>query len=168
MIRFRKLEPYDLGMVGKWREKPRINAVMASQVKYNYFSQLDWYNRLFNSGYDGLNWIILDDLRPVGLINLQDFKPAIGESSWGFYIGEDDYKMGAMIPPYLYNHLFFKYRNMHTIKAQVMFHNKRVIKLHLSHGYTIDGLENDTLHMRLSKSSWSCQNRWHGLQMIII
>lgn len=168
MIRFRKIEPYDLEMVGRWREKPRINAVMASQVTYNYLNQLNWYNRLFDSGYDGLNWIILDDTKPVGLICLSDFKPCLGTTSWGFYIGDDSFNLGAMIPPYLYNKLFLEHSKIETIKAQVLFHNKKVIKLHLSHGYTIDGLENDTLHMRLTKPAWSCQKRWHGLKMIII
>lgn len=155
-------------MVGKWREKPRINHVMASKFTYCPIAQLQWYQRLFDKGMDAYNWIILDDCKPVGLINLADFNPNEGTTSWGFYIGDESFRFGPMIPPYLYNKLFLDYSRIHTIKAQVLWHNKHVIKLHLRHGYTIDGLEDDTLHMRLSKSSWACQTRWHDQKMIIL
>lgn len=117
---------------------------------------------------DEYNWIILDDGKPVGMINLADFKPIEGTTSWGFYIGDDDFRFGPMVPPYLYNKLFLDYKKIHTINAQVLCHNEKVIKLHLKHGYTIDGLEDDTMHMRLSKSTWLCQTRWHDQKMIII
>lgn len=168
MITFRKIDVPDLHMIGKWREKPRINDVMTS--KYTYFPvvQLSWYERLVHKGMDEYNWIILEDDRPVGLINLADFKPYEGETSWGFYIGDDSFKFGPMIPPYLYNKLFIDDSKIHTIKAQVLWHNQKVIKLHLKHGYTIDGMEDDTMHMRLSKTSWACQTRWHDSKMVII
>lgn len=171
MIKFRPIFIADLEMIGRWRSKPRINAVMNTHYDYCPKKQMEWYESICERGMKRFHWLILDDERPVGVMNLADYRPVFqknpgmyeGETSWGFYIGEDDFKFGAIVPAYLYNHLFLDDYIIDIIHAEVRNNNKGVIKLHLSMGYVIDNIGIETTNMILYRPEWLKQKKWHNL-----
>jgi hypothetical protein len=169
MITFRNISENDLEMIGRWREKPRIDSVMTTHYTYDPIKQKAWYDKIFNSGLECFNWIILDSDIPVGFINLQNFNRNERYTEWGWYIGADNFFFGSIIPCYLYNMLFLKSNWIDTICAVVRSHNKSVIKLNLSYGYRIVKIGNDDgmVYMELDRDTWASNKRWHKLNMII-
>ncbi|MDN3683967.1 GNAT family N-acetyltransferase [Vibrio sinaloensis] len=88
---------------------------------------------------DYYHWIVQVNSVDVGLISLSDYDEASGTTSWGFYIGHDDYLgVGAFVPLYLYNFIFFKSSNVNKITAEVFYDNTNTIKLHTLHGYKFE------------------------------
>lgn len=134
MISFEEVALDDAKSILEWRTSSRITKFMTSDIEYNLEKQRQWIQSCYEKE-DYYHWIIKIEGKPAGLINIYDYDPVGKNSSWGFYIGEDNLiGYGAFIPPKLYNFCFaqlgFKY-----IKAEVFYENINVIKLHQLHGY---------------------------------
>ena len=173
MITFRHIDYEDLEMVGRWREKPRVTKYMATDCVYSEESQRKWFEGLVEKAMRKLTWVIECDFKPIGLINMADTSWMNRKTSWGYYIGEDDYThLGAFIPCYFYNMIFSKRFN--TIQAEVFSANKPVIAMHLLHGYEIMGVDiggvkkngksHDITIMHLARETWESKKRFHHLE----
>jgi len=167
MITFRTISEDDIEMIGRWRQKPRIDSMMSTHYTYDPIKQKEWYDKIFGPGLDCFHWIILDSDRPVGFLNLQKFDKDRRYTEWGWYIGEDDFNFGSIIPCYLYNLLFNVSNLVDTIGAVVKKTNRNVIKLHLCHGYRLVKIDYDMVYLELDKDTWLDNKRWHNLNMII-
>lgn len=164
MITFREVNVDDAEMILRWRTSSRVTKFMNSDVEYDLEAQRNWLLASYKKPHY-YHWIIENDGKPIGLINLADYSLSDATTSWGFYIGEENSDgLGAFIPPYFYNFLFGEL-SIETINVEVFYNNKNVIELHLLHGYKFAPerdrviLKNDKkillVNMTLNKEHWN-------------
>jgi len=142
MIRFIKLREQHLEQVLEWRTKEDVTQFMNTDIDKDMEKQRDWFRKISNSTTD-FYWVIEIKEKPVGVISLNNIDYVNKRTSWGFYIGEEKYRLyGGIIPPYFYNYIFSKF-DFHKITAEVMEGNDNVLKLNLFHGYRLVGVYKD-------------------------
>jgi len=163
MIRFKKLREEHLEQVLDWRTQEDVTRFMNTDIEKNLEKQQDWFTKVSVSSTDKY-WVIEMKNQPVGLIYLSDIDPVNRRTSWGFYIGEEDYRLyGGIVPLYLYNFVFLKL-GFHKITAEVMSGNENVIMLNKMHGCREvgtfkehifkKGVFHDLVVMELLKDEW--------------
>lgn len=142
MIRFVKLREKHLEQVLEWRTQEDVTKFMNTDIEKDMDKQREWFRRISNSETDAY-WIIEIKGKSVGVISLNNIDHLNKRTSWGFYIGEEKYRLyGGIIPPYFYNYIFSKF-DFHKITAEVMEGNDNVLKLNLFHGYRLVGMYKD-------------------------
>lgn len=142
MIRFVKLREKHLEQVLEWRTQEDVTKFMNTDIEKDMDKQREWFRRISNSETDAY-WIIEIKGKSVGVISLNNIDHLNKRTSWGFYIGEEKYRLyGGIIPPYFYNYIFSKF-DFHKITAEVMEGNDNVLKLNLFHGYRLVGVYKD-------------------------
>ena len=145
MIRFVKLREKHLEQVLEWRTQEDVTQFMNTDIEKDMDKQREWFRRVSNSETDAY-WIIEIKEKPVGVISLNNIDHVNKRTSWGFYIGEEKYRLyGGIIPPYFYNYIFSTY-DFHKITAEVMEGNSNVLKLNLLHGYRMVGVYKDHIY----------------------
>ncbi|MFJ8102458.1 UDP-4-amino-4,6-dideoxy-N-acetyl-beta-L-altrosamine N-acetyltransferase [Lysinibacillus sp. KCTC 33748] len=154
MIRFIKLREEHLEQVLEWRTQEDVTKFMNTDIEKDMDKQREWFRSISNSKTDAY-WIIEIKEKPIGVISLNNIDFVNKRTSWGFYIGEEKYRLyGGIIPPYFYNYIFSKFE-FHKITAEVMEGNNNVIKLNLMHGYRMVGVYKDHI---LKNGSYSDLN----------
>ncbi|UKS25975.1 UDP-4-amino-4,6-dideoxy-N-acetyl-beta-L-altrosamine N-acetyltransferase [Paenibacillus sp. HWE-109] len=164
MIDFIKLKEEHLEQVLEWRTKESVTRFMYTDIDYNLDNQKRWFEKVSKMPTEKY-WIISIKGNLAGVISLNDIDFTNRKTSWGFYIGEDNYRMyGGIIPQYLYNYVFNEL-NLNKITAEVMEGNNNIIKIHKLHGYREVGyykthiLKNgkfqDVHLMELLKEQWN-------------
>lgn len=137
MIRFREVVIDDAQKILDWRTSRRVTRFMKSDLEYNLESQKKWLAGVF-SKVDYYPWVIQFGGKDIGLLYLEDFNFEKKETSWGFYIGEEDaLGVGGMVPPCFYN-FAFGVLGVDRILADVFYDNTSVIDLHLKQGCQFD------------------------------
>ena len=163
MFQFIRLEERHLELVLRWRTSESVTRYMFTDVEYNIDRQKQWFDRIKGSDTEKY-WIIKMRGDLIGLISLNGLDYPNKRTSWGFYIGEEKYRMyGGLIPPYLYNFVFNQL-NFNKITAEVMEGNDNVTKMHRMHGYREVGIckehvykygrYHDTYVLELLKERW--------------
>jgi len=169
MIKFFNLQEEHLEMVLRWRVKPEVSEYMFTDVNYNVEKQHQWFKRICNDDTCRY-WLISYQDVPIGVINLAAIDRIHLRCSAGYYIGELGYRqLGAMIPPYLYNHVF-KEMKFRKIYGEVMAENKKVLQMHKMHGFREVGIYRDHIFkngrfhdvvlIELLSESWLKQTRY--------
>lgn len=134
MFEFIKLREEHLEMVLNWRTKEDVTRYMLTDIEYNLDNQKKWFNKITNNPSEKY-WIISFDNKPIGLISLNDIDYKNRHTRWGYYIGEEEYRIyGGIIPHYLYYYVFYTL-GLSKINSEVLEGNENVIKLNLLHGY---------------------------------
>lgn len=166
MIRFIKLREAHLEQVLSWRTQEDVTKFMNTDIVKDMDNQREWFRRVSNSLTDKY-WVIVIKGNLVGVISLNSIDYINKRTSWGYYIGEEKYRLyGGIIPAYFYNYIFGKY-GFNKITAEVMEGNSNVIKLNLFHGYRMvgvykehilkNGSYSDLNLMELLKKDWTKQ-----------
>jgi UDP-4-amino-4,6-dideoxy-N-acetyl-beta-L-altrosamine N-acetyltransferase len=169
-IRFREPTPADAEMILSWRSKPRVTDYLNTDVDADPAGQRAWLERC-RERPDYYHWIVEIGGAPAGLVSIDRLDLDADQASWGFYIGEDQFlNMGGLIPPHLYNWVFFRV-GLQRLWAEVLAFNHDVIALHRQHGYALDrlvqgavqkrGRQFDLQYMQLHRQSWVRQHRYH-------
>lgn len=161
MLTFREVEIQDASMILDWRTKPRVAAMMMSEVSSDMAPHLRWLNSVYDSR-NYYHWIIQSDGRDVGLASINGMDRIKKQTSWGFYIGsDDDLGVGATVPAYVYNMLFTPEWDIEVITAEVLETNPDVLRMHKMYGYEptpeLDNYLSDgtrVVTMELTKSKW--------------
>lgn len=170
MIQFKKLKEEHLDQVLNWRTQKDVTRFMNTDIEKDTAKQQKWFEHVSNSSTDKY-WIIEIKEQPVGLISLNRMDFTNLRTSWGFYIGEEKYRMyGGLVPPYLYNYVFLEL-GFHKITAEVMSGNDNVVKLNKMHGcrevgvyhehILKNGVFHDLILMELLKEEWMTLNKFH-------
>lgn len=137
MITFREVNISDAEKILKWRTSRKVTTFMNTDIENDLNAQEQWIKESYNKSHY-YHWIIQYKNHPIGLINISDYSIKTNSTSWGFYIGDDNFNgLGAFIPPHLYNFLFHNL-NVNTINAEVFYNNTSVIGLHLLHNYSFN------------------------------
>ena len=155
-VRFIQLSEEHLEQVLKWRTSDYVNQFMYTDVQYDPYQHREWF-RKFSEDPSQKWWVIKFKAEKVGVISLQKLGVNQGRCLWSYYLGEEKFfRIGAFIPPFLYNHVFSHYA-VDIIEAEVMAENVKVIQIHLSHGYRLI----KTVDQHVFKN-----DRWHAVQFL--
>lgn len=168
MIKFIKLKEEHLEQVLNWRTKEDVTRYMITDIEKDMQKQREWYVKISKSTRDKY-WVISINNTYVGLIYLNNIDFVHKRCSWGYYIGEEAFRMyGAIIPFYLYHYVFTKL-NLHKLTAEIIADNENVIKLNKLHGFREVGIyrehvyKNGKFHdlvlMELLKKDWENNKR---------
>lgn len=134
VLRFAKLREEHLELVLAWRTRPDIASVMITDVEPDMDKQRRWFERV-SSDPTVRYWTILWNERPIGVINLAAIDHRHKRCSAGYYVGDLDLRQfGAVIPAYLYNHVF-RDLGFHKIYGEVVASNAAALRMHAMHGY---------------------------------
>jgi UDP-4-amino-4,6-dideoxy-N-acetyl-beta-L-altrosamine N-acetyltransferase len=137
MITFREITKQDAELILTWRTKKRITKYMNTDVEFNIDNQANWIESCYKKK-DYYHWIVQYKGVDVGFISLADFDNENKTTSWGFYIGNDEYiGVGAFAPLYLYDFIFYEL-GVDKICAEVFFDNTKTIKIHMLNGYKFE------------------------------
>lgn len=148
-IQFREISLEDAEKVLRWRTSARVTNFMNTDINSSLEDQKKWLQSCFSKP-DYYHWIIEYQSKSIGLICLSDFLPDKQTTSWGFYIGEENFLgIGGFVPPLFYN-FCFNSLNIKVIYAEVLYTNLNTIKLHLLHGYRFRP-ERDTIIFKNNK-----------------
>lgn len=169
VLRFAKLREADLELVLAWRTRPDIASMMITDVVPDMEKQRRWLERI-SSDPTVRHWMILWNERPIGVINLAAIDHQHKRCSAGYYIGDLDLRqLGAVIPPYLYNHVF-RDLGFNKIYGEVVASNAAVLRMHAMHGFRQVGTLRqhilkkgaflDVVVVELLAETWLAQSRY--------
>jgi len=174
MISFRRVINDDLEMIFRWRTKPEVTRYMASDINFELEKQSCWHEEVVKKTPPE-HWVILQEDRPIGLLNLAEYDEVLKQTSWGFYIGElDAWRVGGVLPIYFYNYMFFQ-RDLllKKIIGHVFNLNSKVLQMHKFHGCIEVGLLKDHVKkydktyditlIEMSRERWLAQQDRFGL-----
>ena len=144
MLRFRKMLRSDQKQVLAWRVKPKVSQFMLTQVDFNLEKQMRWFDRI-NSSLANEYWIIENNGKAIGVINLSEIDHVNQRATWGLYVGEDmNSPVGGMLPMYFYNYVFGrKDLNLHKLHGMVLDININMLRVHEACGYRQVGIYKD-------------------------
>jgi len=164
-LTFETLTEKDLPQVLKWRSSDRINAVSLSKTTPCLDRQTAWFHTMSQDSKQHY-WTINLMSKPIGIINVMEFDKASKSTKWGYYIGDKNHLgLGAFVPPYLYNWLFFEL-NFNEVQFDILSDNKTAIKLckiHGAHKNSEQTIDSKTIYkMMLSANDWQKMSSWHN------
>ena len=134
MLSFREVLPSDAALIHNWRTKNRVSSSMNTDLDSSIWEQEQWVN-LKRQDPSYYHWIIRCTGKDIGLVSISNVDTDRRITSWGFYIGEDDFLgVGGFVPLYLYSYIFHSIK-LEKVVAEVLYYNTEVIKLHLKHAY---------------------------------
>ena len=133
MISFRKIRDADLKRVLDWRTSEDVTRYMFTDVKYDLEKQKGWFERI--SGDPGRRyWIVCKGETPFGVVNLTEIDAHNGRCTWGYYIGEPEFRiLGGIVPAYVYNHVFNDL-GFNKVMGMVLDGNENIMKIHEAYG----------------------------------
>ncbi len=167
MISFRKISEDDLPLILRWRTDPEVTRYMSTDIEYDLEKQTNWFNQVVCARPSIEHWVIVHNSKSVGLLHLENYNPELGETSWGWYIGDVESKtIGALIPAYFYNYMFF-HRGIRKITGRFFSKNTKVLAIHRLYGVKEIGvLENhvckygemfDIILIEMTRENWISQ-----------
>jgi UDP-4-amino-4,6-dideoxy-N-acetyl-beta-L-altrosamine N-acetyltransferase len=132
-----------LPLMVKWRNNPSVSEMMFDHRRFTLKKQLKWFETIKGDS-SRKQFIIIENKggKPIGAINLMSIDKKNGNCDWGYYIGEDDYRMGgySVEAEYLILKYAFETLDMHKVYCQTFSYNKKVISNHAKFGFTTDGI----------------------------
>lgn len=174
MIRFRKILENDLEMIMRWRTKAEVTRYMKTDLEYDLKKQRGWYENVVKKQSTVGHWVICQDKRPIGVLSLAEYDRARQQTSWGYYLGElDSWHVGAFVPVYFYNYMFFRRDpQLQRIVGEVFTLNNKMVQIHRFHGckeiehlkdhVTKHGQVYGIIRIELSREDWTAQQPRFG------
>ncbi|OHE73143.1 MAG: hypothetical protein A2Y14_00425 [Verrucomicrobia bacterium GWF2_51_19] len=153
-----------------WRRLERVNSCMWTDMTATFEEHCAWIRRK-QADATYRFWIAMLDDAPIGLVDLEDLDLQKKTCEWGYYVGEESaLGVGGLIPPYVYNHIFFELC-LEAVFTEVLDSNVRVMKLHALHGFRYlqrnpkatqkSGAAVDTHSLVLERQTWLQQTALH-------
>ena len=155
----------DLEMIMNWRMSETVTKFMNTNPKLTLDGQRKWLASLEKNN-NARNWIIEVDGVPAGLINLADIDWENGNTSWGYYIGEEklrSLRLAISLEMSLYDYCFdvLGFKEVHN---EVFKLNEGVWKLHIACGCKVikevagevekEGVAYDIVHLSVERDEW--------------
>ncbi len=161
----RRITEDDLEMIMNWRMSETVTRYMNTSPRLTMEGQKKWFASLEENDRVK-NWMIEVNGVPAGLINLADINWEEGNSSWGYYIGEESLrslKLAVSLEMSLYDYVF-DVLGFSEIHNEVFKLNEGVWKLHTACGCRIvketigevekEGVAYDIVHLSITKDEW--------------
>jgi UDP-4-amino-4,6-dideoxy-N-acetyl-beta-L-altrosamine N-acetyltransferase len=121
----------DQAIVLAWRKREDIAQFMLTKVTHDLSIQIEWFKKIQNSTTDEY-WIIENNGKSVGVINLSEIDRINRHATMGLYLGEKIYSIeGGLIPIYFYNFIFTRDDLiLHKLHGKVLAINLPMLKMH--------------------------------------
>jgi UDP-4-amino-4,6-dideoxy-N-acetyl-beta-L-altrosamine N-acetyltransferase len=132
-----------LPLVAKWRNNPSVSEMMFDRSVFTLEKQIAWFENLKNdSTREQFIILVKKSSKPIGAINLINIDRKNLHCDWGYYIGEDDSRMGgfAIEAELLILKYAFENLGLNKVYCQTFSFNKKVIAIHSKFGFTTDGI----------------------------
>ena len=155
----------DLEMIMNWRMSESVSHFMNTNPKLTIEGQKKWFASLEKND-NVRNWLIEVDGVPAGMINLADIDWENGNSSWGYYIGEErlrSLRLAVSLEMSLYDYCF-DVLGFEEVHNEVFKLNEGVWKLHIACGCRVikeghgevekDGVAYDIVHLSIKRDEW--------------
>lgn len=161
----RQITEDDLEMIMNWRMSEAVTKFMNTNPKLTLEGQKKWLASLEKND-KARNWMIEVDGNPAGVISLIDVDWENGNTSWGYYIGEEklrSLKLAISLEMSLYDYCFdiLGFKEIHN---EVFKLNEGVWKLHIACGNRIvkevqgevtkEGVSYDVVHLSIERDEW--------------
>lgn len=161
----RRITEDDLEIIMNWRMSENVTRFMNTNPILTLEGQKKWLNSLEKDN-KSRNWLIEVDGNPAGIINLIDINWNKGNTSWGYYIGEEKLRslnLAISLEMSLYDYCFdiLGFKEIHN---EVFKCNEGVWKLHIACGCRVvkevqgevekDGISYDIVHLSITRDEW--------------
>lgn len=142
LISLEEMNESHLELMVKWRNNPAVSEMMFDRGKFTLEKQKAWFNKTKNDK-SRRQFIIIENKggRPIGAVNLMEIDFENLNCDWGYYIGEDEFRMGgyAVEAEYMILKFAFEELKLHKVYCQTFSYNKKVVSTHKKFGFKIDG-----------------------------
>lgn len=164
-INLRKITEDDLGMIMNWRMSESVTRFMNTNPKLTIDMQREWFESI-SSNDKARFWLVEVEGEPAGIVNLIDTDWEKGNTSWGYYIGEEklrSLKLAISLEMSLYDYCF-DVLGFNEVHNEVFKLNEGVWKLHIACGNRIvkeepneiekEGKLYDVIHLSIEREEW--------------
>ncbi|WP_017233570.1 UDP-4-amino-4,6-dideoxy-N-acetyl-beta-L-altrosamine N-acetyltransferase [Pandoraea sp. B-6] len=140
-LTIRPMRSADLGAVLAWRNRPEVRHCMFTDHEISLEEHTKWFSKMSNDASRRL--LIVEDREvPLGFVNYSNVTPG-AISDWGFYAAADaprgsGKRLGAVAIAFAFESL-----KLHKICGQALDFNEKSIRMHLSLGFTREGVLRD-------------------------
>jgi len=127
-----------------WRNNPLVSSTMFDRGIFTLQSQIDWYNKIKNDPTRKQFIIIANKSdKPIGAVNLMNIDNTNLHCDWGYYIGEDDFRMGgySIEAEFLILKYAFTDLGMNKVYCQTLSYNTKVLSIHKKFGFITEGIQ---------------------------
>ena len=155
----------DLKMIMNWRMSESVTKFMNTNPQLTIEGQKKWLESLKKNN-KARNWIVEVEGVPAGLINLADIDWENGNTSWGYYIGEEklrSLRLAISLEMSLYDYCF-DVLGFKEVRNEVFKLNEGVWKLHMACGCRVEkeipgevekeGVLYDIVHLSIGREEW--------------
>lgn len=161
----RRIMEDDLEQIMHWRMSESVTKFMNTNPKLTMEGQKKWLASLEEND-SARYWMIEVEGEPAGIINLIDPDWENGNTSWGYYIGEEklrSLKLAISLEMSLYDYCFdiLGFKEVHN---EVFKLNEGVWKLHVACGNRVvkegigevekEGVAYDIVHLSIEQEEW--------------
>src|SRR5574343_476632 len=163
-ITFQRLSEGDLEMVLRWRTRPDITEWLFTDIQNDIDLQKKWFDTVKNDNTQ-CYWIIRLNGSAIGLLFLKDIDKSQGAAEFGYYLADDTFKgLTAMVAP-----AFYWWAFTHGFKKfiiHIFADHKRLIMLHMLHGYQLTGILPDHAKGRLVYKMELDKDHYRGARIL--
>lgn len=139
MDRFRPMAESDLSLIRDWRNNPDVRRFMYTQHEISETEHLRWWANQQGQA-NRVNLVFCADERPLGVVSFTWMDSINGRADWAFYAASDAPKgTGRRMEFAALDHAFATLA-IRKLSCEVLTCNRRVILLHKSFGFRIEGL----------------------------
>lgn len=143
-VRLRRMSVADKARVLAWRNLPEVSAYMFTDHRITLAEHDDWFSAALDDGARRY-WIIeLDDM-PVGLADLTEISAAQKRATVGLYLADPRVRgrgVGVAADRLIIRYAF-EDLGLEKLSAEVLVTNEPGMKVHLHHGFRVDGILRD-------------------------
>ena len=161
----RKIAVDDLETIMNWRMSESVTRFMNTNPKLTMDMQRKWFESI-SSNDKARFWMVEVEGEPAGIVNLIDTDWENGNTSWGYYIGEEkrrSLKLAISLEMSLYDYCF-DVLGFNEVHNEVFKINEGVWKLHVACGNRIvkevqneiekEGKLYDVVHLSIEREEW--------------
>ncbi|WHH58339.1 UDP-4-amino-4,6-dideoxy-N-acetyl-beta-L-altrosamine N-acetyltransferase [Petroclostridium sp. X23] len=132
-----------IDVIRNWRNSPDVYRYLFSHYFITPEQQQSWYENLLRDK-SKLYMMVIEkkDMKPVGLVWLNNIDNLHRTAEWGFFMGSKEGRNAgyAVEAEYLLIKYAFEYLNLHRLYGHVFTFNKKVISMHKRFGFQLEGI----------------------------
>jgi len=142
MINLREIESDDISIINSWRNNKDLVNFLGDAFRY-ITKEVDqkWFENYLGNRDKNVRLIILEDDKPIGMVNLLNIDMLNQYAEFSIQIGDFDKHskgVGTEVTKMMLDH-GFNNLNLYRIDLTVLNSNKRAIKVYEKCGFQIEG-----------------------------
>lgn len=142
LISLVELNETHLPQMVEWRNDPFVSRFMIDQSNFTLAKQIEWFDKI-KADKSRQQFIIVRNKsgESIGVVNLMRIVKENNNCYWGFYIGDQNFRMGgyAIEAEFLILQYAFHVLEMNKVYCETLSYNSKVISVHKKFGFNIEG-----------------------------